>query len=523
VPHFFAEAQPPLSERLPIVTYTNGLDEPVETLWMSPQVERLFGYRVEEWVGSPGFFERILHPDDRAPVLAEMRALRDELRPFSRDYRLVRPDGEVVWVHDESVAIVDEGGEPRFIQGYFVDVTERKRLEEALQHAQKVEAVGRLAGGIAHDFNNLLTAIIGNLEMLTAGPNTDKARRYIEAATRSAERGATLTQQLLAYARKQYLVSRAVDLNQLILNLDELLSRSLGGLVQVQMQLADDLWYTESDPTQLELAILNLAINARDAMPFGGSLFIETQNVTCAELVPADLPSGDYVYLQISDTGEGMSPEVLSKAMDPFFTTKDVGKGSGLGLSQVYGVVKQCGGTIRLESTAGRGTIVRIWLPRTHQVPIEARRDENSVGGAERTANVLVVDDDPDVRSITIEILRSAGYSLQEAESAERALDLLDRGVPVDVALVDYAMPRISGTEFVRAARERRPDLPVIYITGYAEPLGVAQEKNAIVIRKPYRSSDLLRAVKTTIEQQGQRLGGPNVVSFPTTSSAGAA
>jgi CheY-like chemotaxis protein len=258
-------------------------------------------------------------------------------------------------------------------------------------------------------------------------------------------------------------------------------------------------------------------------MPFGGSLFIETQNVTSAELVPADLPSGDYVYLQISDTGEGMSPEVLSKAMDPFFTTKDVGKGSGLGLSQVYGVVKQCGGTIRLESTAGRGTIVRIWLPRTHQVPIEARRDENSVGGAERTANVLVVDDDPDVRSITIEILRSAGYSLQEAESAERALDLLDRGVPVDVALVDYAMPRISGTEFVRAARERRPDLPVIYITGYAEPLGVAQEKNAIVIRKPYRSSDLLRAVKTTVEQQGQRLGGPNVVSFSITSSAGAA
>jgi CheY-like chemotaxis protein len=208
--------------------------------------------------------------------------------------------------------------------------------------------------------------------------------------------------------------------------------------------------------------------------------------------------------------------------MDPFFTTKDIGKGSGLGLSQVYGVVKQCGGTIRLESTAGRGTIVRIWLPRTHQVPIEARRDENSVGGAERTANVLVVDDDPDVRSITIEILRSAGYSLQEAESAERALDLLDRELPVDVALVDYAMPGMSGTKFVDAGRERRPDLPVIYITGYAEPLGVAQEANAIIIRKPYRSSDLLGAVKKMIEQRGQGLASPNVVSFATTPSAGA-
>jgi PAS domain S-box-containing protein len=458
------------------------------------------------------------------PFLTRVSPLRDETGRIARwfgtntDVTEQRQIEKALRASEERLQRLNETLEARVRE----EVAERERAQKELLQVQKLEAIGQLTGGIAHDFNNLLTAIIGNLEVLKAGPNTQKARRHIEAATRSAERGASLTQQLLAYARKQYLVSRAVDLNQLILNLDELLNRSLGGLIQVDMRLADGLWHTDSDPTQLEMAILNLAINARDAMPFGGSLCIETKNAASDDLLPADLPPGDYVYLQISDTGEGMTAEVLSKAMDPFFTTKDIGKGSGLGLSQVYGVVKQCGGTIRLESAPGRGTTVRIWLPRTHQVPVQVRRDESGVGSSGRGANVLVVDDDPDVRSITVEMLRDAGYALEEAESAERALDLLDRGLPVDVALVDYAMPRISGTQFVRAARERRPDLPVIYITGYAEPIGAAQESNAIILRKPYRTSDLLRAVETTVERQGRRLAVANVAPIRPASNTGA-
>jgi len=457
------------------------------------------------------------------PFLTRVSPVHDDTGRITRwfgtntDVSEQRQIEEALRASEERLRSLNENLETRVRE----EVAERERVQRELLQVQKLEAIGQLTGGIAHDFNNLLTAIIGNLEVLKAGPNTAKSRRNIDAATRAAERGASLTQQLLAYARKQYLVSRAVDLNQLILNMDELLNRSLGGLVKVEMQLADGLWYAESDPTQLELAILNLAINARDAMTLGGSLYISTQNVASAELLPADLPPGDYVYLQMSDTGEGMSPDVLSKAMEPFFTTKEVGKGSGLGLAQVYGVVKQCGGTIRIESVLENGTTVRIWLPRTHQVPIEVRDGGNSLGhDVETAASVLVVDDDPDVRAITVEILRGAGYGIQEAESAHRALDFLDRGLRVDVALVDYAMPRMSGTEFVIAARERRPNLPVIYITGYAEPAGVADETNAVILRKPYRSADLLRAVRTTLDQRGQRLTAANVVSIQPSAQA---
>jgi CheY-like chemotaxis protein len=304
--------------------------------------------------------------------------------------------------------------------------------------------------------------------------------------------------------------------NQVIRGLDDLLGRSLGGLIHIETRLANDLWYASSDPTQLELAILNLAINARDAMPLGGSLYIETANMAADHgALPRDLAPGDYIRVLISDTGQGMTPEVLAKAMEPFFTTKEPGKGSGLGLSQVYGVIKQCGGTIRLESAPGKGTTVLMWIPRAMQVPAEAEPKESIGEVSGRRGAVLVVDDDPDVRFIAVETLRCAGYRVEEAASGPDALRILDDGAPVDAMIVDYAMPRMSGTEFVRAARKLRPNLPVIYVTGYADPEGITPDPKAIIVRKPYRASELLRTLERVGEEHRQRPSvAANVISL---------
>jgi PAS domain S-box-containing protein len=396
------------------------------------------------------------------------------------------------------------------------EVTAREQAQMSLFQAQKLEAIGQLTGGVAHDFNNLLTAIIGNLDLLNSDHLNERSRRLVATATRSAERGAKLTEQLLAYARRQHLIWQPVDINKVVHGLDDMLRRTLGGLVHIDTRLAPELWHASSDPTQLELAILNLAINARDAMPLGsGTLQIETQNVRISEGEVSDLRPGDYVHIAVSDTGMGMTPDVIEKAMDPFFTTKEVGKGSGLGLSQVYGVVKQCGGAIRLESAIGKGTTVRIWLPRVEAGPEEPPRGEvwsRPHSGIRRT--LLVVDDEADVRTVAVEILKEAGYRVEEAASGAEALAILDDRVPIELAVVDYAMPRMSGIEFVRAARERRLDLPVVYITGYADPQEVAIDGDAIIVRKPYRAAELVRTIEATFERHLRSREAANVIAL---------
>jgi PAS domain S-box-containing protein len=362
----FREARPQLSERLPIVTYTNAFGTEVETVWMSPQVERLFGYTVDQWVGSPGFFESVLHPDDREPVLRELRTFREERRPFSRDYRLLRPDGEVVWIHDESVVILGEDGEPQFIQGYFVDITERKRLEEALQHAQKAEALGRLAGGIAHDFNNLLTAIAGYAELLQRQlPEGGMPRRHVREIAAAVQRGVRLTRQLLAFSRRQTLEPENVDLSEVVRAMESMLLHVAGNGVQVDFDLCDTAT-VRADIGQLEQVLMNLVANARDAMPGGGRVSIRTAHVAVergAESLRLEVPPGDYAAIIVSDTGRGMPPETQARAFDPFFTTKERGAGTGLGLSMVQGIVRQSGGAVDLTSVPGAGSTFRILLP----------------------------------------------------------------------------------------------------------------------------------------------------------------
>jgi PAS domain S-box-containing protein len=361
----FAEAQPPLSERLPIVTYTNAFRQTAETVWMSPQVERLFGYRPEEWVGNPGFFETVvLHPEDRAPVLAEMRASREELRPFSRDYRLRGRDGRIVWVHDESVPIVGEDGNPEFIQGYFIDITERKELERHLMEAQKTEALGRMAAGIAHDFNNLLTAIGGYAEFAKHSlPPDAPARRPVHEIVATVERATKLTRQLLSFSRRDDLEAQPVCLQALVRDMESMLLHVAGKTVQLDLELAHTP-KVAADPGPLEQVLMNLVANARDAGASRVAIRTTTARIDRGyESRRLGLGAGDYVALVVSDTGSGMDEETQARVFDPFFTTKRRDGGTGLGLSLAHSVIRQCGGAIEVSSALGSGTTFRILLP----------------------------------------------------------------------------------------------------------------------------------------------------------------
>ncbi|MFZ1881445.1 MAG: ATP-binding protein [Gaiellaceae bacterium] len=363
---FAADNEGRLRFRLPLVTYTNRYEAGASTVWMSPQVEAVTGYRAEEWVGKPGFFERILHPDDRLPVLEEMRVSRDRFRPFSRDYRLHARNGEVVWIHDESIPVLDAAGEPEFIQGYFVDITHRKRLEEALRHSQKIEAVGRLAGGIAHDFNNLLTAISGYAALTEQQlPRGHGAQRYLREIGRTVQRAVRLTRQLLAFSRSQELDPQVFDLGGVVREMESMLLHVAGNGVQVDFDLCESA-LVYADIGELEQVLMNLVANARDAISDGGRVSIRTTTAAVTEGAEAErlgIGPGEYAVLIVADTGSGMDADTSALVFDPFFTTKERGAGTGLGLSMVQGIVRQSGGAIEVSSVPGTGTTFRILLP----------------------------------------------------------------------------------------------------------------------------------------------------------------
>jgi signal transduction histidine kinase/ActR/RegA family two-component response regulator len=379
-----------------------------------------------------------------------------------------------------------------------IRVQERTRelmtAEEALRQAQKMEAVGQLTGGLAHDFNNLLTTVIGNLELLDASLSNDGLRKRVQAAGRAAQRGADLTAHLLAFSRRQHLSPRTVNLNVAVSEMREMAQRTLAGAVEVQSALSANLWPALADPTQVEVSLLNLAINARDAMPVGGTVVIATRNVPANDPEkPKELTTGDYVSVSVSDTGEGMTPEVLSKAMDPFFTTKELGKGTGLGLSQVYGLARQSGGTVRIKSTPGAGTRVEIFLPRAVSADIDASQTRIAAAPAPRHRTVLIVDDQDDVREIAAAHIEALGYRSVQAANGHAALGLMDG---VDLLLIDEAMPGMSGTEVIRGARQRLPDLPIILMTGYADADALGQDlQNIVLLKKPFRLHELRAAL----------------------------
>ncbi len=475
-------------ERSPVPLHTldgRGVIIAVSDSWLS-----LFGYRREQVIGRPLSEFRApnsLAPNSLAPA-SNVWTETDLVDPITggeaRDLErfFVRADGSVVDVLVS--ARVERSGDASSIVCVLIDITARKRAEEALRaseeqlrQAQKMEAVGQLTGGIAHDFNNLLTAITGSLELLqnrVAQGRVSDLNRYVITAQEAARRAAALTHRLLAFSRRQTLDPRPVNLNRLSTGMEELVSRTMGPQIAVEVIASGGLWNTLADPPQLENALLNLCINARDAMPGGGRVTIETANKWLDERAARqrDLPGGQYVSLSVSDTGTGMTPEVASRAFDPFFTTKPIGLGTGLGLSMIYGFVRQSGGQVRIYSEFGAGTVVSLYLPRYlgEAEAAELPMDRAHVSAGLSGATVLVVDDEPSVRMLIIEVLDELGYTMLEAENGAEALKLLQSGRHIDLLVTDVGLPGgMSGRQVAEAARAVDPSMKVLFITGYAE------------------------------------------------------
>ncbi|MFC3711952.1 PAS domain S-box protein [Sphingoaurantiacus capsulatus] len=447
-------------------------------------------------------WRHIIHPDDIARIYAEQVAKEAALEPFTLEARYRNAKGEYRWIRSESQPRWGANGEHAGFIGVAYDVTIAKQGELELQslveertaelrQAQKMEAVGQLTGGIAHDFNNLLTPIMGSLDMLRRrlGPDDVRAQRTVETALQATERAATLVQRLLAFARRQDLQARAVDVAELLTGMDDLLARSLGGTVRVSIEAPDGLAPARVDPNQLELAILNLSINARDAMPGGGALTLTAREgeVTAAE---ADLKPGRYVRIAVADTGVGMDAETLRRAVEPFFSTKGVGKGTGLGLSMVYGFAAQQGGALRLSSAPGVGTIAELWLPVSDEAAAAGASGRATPRKAGREATILLVDDEELVRAGTTDMLTDLGYTVVEARAGAEALSLFDERDDIDLVVSDYLMPDMNGAELASALRERKPALPILLVTGYTNLAeGVAADLPRLA--KPFRQDDL--------------------------------
>lgn len=521
--------------------YLGAWDMDLETrvLTTSPTVRAHFGRAPDEPMTLADAVAAV-HPEDAARRRANLDLSVAEGGDYQIEYRVIWPDGSVHWLQVRGRLNAPAPGEPRRMSGVTLDVTarkaaeaalismnetlelriaesvrelkrsnarlvneigEREQAQAALVQAQKMDAIGQLTGGIAHDFNNLLTAIIGNVDMIERRSDDPRIARMAANAREGVERATKLTAQLLAFSRSQQLNLQAVEVDALIGGMDDLLTRTLGHKVEVRTDLRAGAVRANADPNQLELAILNLAINARDAMAEGGVVTIASR---LADDWQEGLQPGRHVVISVSDTGHGIPADVLHKVFDPFFTTKSVGKGTGLGLSQVYGIATQSGGTVRVDSAVGVGTVIEIWLPLSDAAerlrPSEIPVNETPLSQGER---VLVVDDDPGVRHFIVQCLKSLGYAVTEASSGKEGLDRLEADRP-DLLIVDFAMPGMNGAQVAAQARLGAPDLAVLLVTGYADARAIKDLLSSeAVLRKPFKVSDLAIAVRRALEEAG--------------------
>lgn len=388
-----------------------------------------------------------------------------------------------------------------------VEISERAQTEEVLRHAQKMDAIGQLTGGIAHDFNNMLTGVLGALDLIqrrVAAGRVSEIDRYIDAAMSSANRAASLTHRLLAFARRQSLNPQPVDVSAMVVSMDELVRRTIGESIELEVDLNTALRLTNTDEHQLENALLNLVINARDAMPDGGRLLIQTEVVHIAVLHDSLAP-GDYVRLSVQDTGSGMSGEVIARAFDPFFTTKPIGQGTGLGLSMVYGFINQTGGQVQIDSTEGQGTRIDLYLP-CHFEAVERHLPADQGQTPPRASQgerVLVVEDEPDVRMLVVDVLRELGYSVEVAADGAAALPFLQDARRIDLLVTDVGLPGMNGRQLAEIARQHRPGLRVLFMTGYArnaQVRGDFLDAGMDMLTKPFSIDDLAQRVRGLIE-----------------------
>ena len=496
------QRQAAILQSLPILLYVGDRDEDSYVPhFVAGNFCALTGFDAEDLHDHPALWVERLHPEDRERVLAE----RKHARGGAIEYRWQCEDGS--WKHflDQAALLQDDMGRPTEIAGTILDITDRKTLEAQLTHSLKMDAIGKLTGGIAHDFNNLLAAMLGGLGMIERRVAMNESERKVLALTRhAAEQGAELISRLLSFARRQTLEPAYLPLRGLGNSVGDLLSHTLGGLVQLDWYLADDLWPAYADGSQLELAIMNLIINARDAMPGGGVITISGENRTIATSRDTGLDLGDYVVLTVVDRGAGIPADQLEQVLEPFFTTKEIGKGTGLGLPMVYGFARQSGGTLRIESEVGVGTRVELWLPRALTDAVAGHEDDTRLAEARvdcGSLRVLLVDDHPGARVATAALLEDLGHDVVEAGDGPDMLEML-RASPdrFDLIVSDYAMPLISGAEGIRQAREISADIPAILITGYAEAAMVSGlPSDVLIMLKPFGAEQFSDAIANAV------------------------
>lgn len=626
-----------LMEQIPAVTYITALDEKGSRLYISPQIEKLLGFPSSEWLTDPQLWFKQIHPEDRRRVLSEFYKSHTKREPFRSEYRLIARDGHFVWVRDEATVIMDENGNPLFIQGVMFDITELLRAKEALQRSeakfrtvfegtaigialvdmegrlmesnpalqrmlgykveelyrkvlnelvhpeddnidsnlyhhllagkedhyqvekrfirkdgevvwgrvnvslshglrevppytihmvdditewkqletqflqsQKMETVGQLAGGIAHDLNNLFTILSGYSQLsLIELKENDPLRENLQEIKRTTDRAAELTQRLLAISRRQVMDMKVLGLNQLLKGLEKMLGRIIGEDIELITHLAGDLGKVKTDPGQIEQAILNLVVNARDAMPKGGKLIIETCNVDLDETYARshfNVIPGRYILLSVTDTGCGMSPELKERIFDPFFTTKGKGRGTGLGLSTVYGIVKQSGGYIWVYSELNQGTTFKIYLPWVDEEADDLSHQEETGDFPQGDETILLVEDEDSLRSLTAKVLRDQGYTVLEAANGDEAMGLAREPIhkKIHLVLTDLVMPQMGGKELVEQFKPLHPDTRILFISGYTDGVTIHQaslKPGTPFLQKPFSPMELARKVRKVLDQ----------------------
>ncbi|URD60965.1 PAS domain S-box protein [Sphingomonas sp. KRR8] len=471
---------------------------------VSPAWERVLGWSEAELLSWP--YATFMHPDDMDATLSAIGGMAEKRQPARFENRIATADGGwkvIEWTvapEPDGVNFIAVG---RDLSQAKARETELQLAQDALRQSQKMEALGQLTGGIAHDFNNLLTPIIGALDVIRKQEQTPRHLRLLDGALTSADRAKVLIARLLSFARKQRLEDREVGLRRLLLGMTDLIAKSLGPTIRLELQPPAASLSARIDPNQLELAILNLAVNARDAMPDGGRLRIAVREETVAGIHPAGLRPGNYARIDVVDDGEGMSPQTVRLAIEPFYSTKEVGKGTGLGLSMVHGLAAQSGGGLSIASKVGAGTTISLWVPRGNGACDELVPSDEA--GEISPRNILLVDDEDLVRLATAEMLKEAGHRVDQVSSGAAALDLLRREPCYDVLITDYAMPLMSGAALIRAAHDVVPTLPALLVTGYAsETSDVPAEVPRI--EKPFRSAELLTRIAHLDGGKAERL-----------------
>jgi two-component system cell cycle sensor histidine kinase/response regulator CckA len=477
--------------------------------YVNPAYETVFGHSREYAYNTPYAWTETIHPDDREIALSSERTASQAGQPSTAEFRIVRPDKSIRWIRGQAAPVRDATGEIIRLVGIAEDVTDLKRAEQQFREAQKMEAVGRLAGGVAHDFNNLLTVIMSYGELQAAEFRTgDGHREDLDEIVAAAKRASELTKQLLAFSRQQVLEPQVLDLNILVRNVSKMLRRLIGEDIDLIAKLAPKLGAVRADPGELEQVLMNLVVNARDAMPNGGMVTIETTNVDLSEEfagIHESVAPGAYTVLSVSDSGEGMSDATKARIFEPFFTTKERGKGTGLGLASVFGIVKQSGGYLWVYSELGRGTALKIYLPRV-TAPADALRERDAPaivrGGSE---TILVVEDEPAVRAVIKTVLGRRGYTVIEAARPDIALALPDT-LPCapDLMMTDVILPGLNGRELARALEAKWPGLKVLYVSGYTDEAIVRHgvlEPGVSFLEKPFSPDGLSRKVRQVLDE----------------------